>query len=63
MGNILDDFINFFRLGDLLNPGNLTVGSFIGTTILAFFGLIFTIIGVRIIFELIKIVTDWSRFR
>lgn len=63
MGDILDDFINFFRLGDILSPDSLSVGSFIGHVTLAFFGLIFTIIGVRIIFELIKIVTDWSRFK
>ena len=63
MSYVLEQFIDFFQLDSLLDGSVSSVSGFLGLTILAFFGLIFTVIGVRIVFELVKILTDWSRFK
>ena len=63
MSQYLQDFIDFFDLADFFGSSVLTVQNVIGLSIVAFIGCIFTIMGVRCIFELIKIVTDWSKFR
>lgn len=63
MNDVLEQFIDFFQLDGLLDGSVITVSGFLGITILAFFGLIFTVIGIRIVFELVKILTDWSRFK
>lgn len=62
MNEYLEEFIEFFNLGGLLE-GGLTVSEFLGLSIVCFMGMIFCLIGVRSIFELVKILTDWSRFR
>lgn len=62
MSEFLQDFIDFFNLGDFFTE-TLTVQNALGYTIVAFCGLIITIAGIRCIFELIKIVTDWSNFK
>lgn len=64
MAQFLVDFIDYFGLTNLIDTStNITVQNFLGLTIIAFIGCLFSIMGVRCIFELIKIVTDWSRFR
>lgn len=63
MSEYINDFIEFFDLADLFSSTTITVQNAIGLSIVAFIGCIFTIMGVRCVFELIKIVTDWSRFR
>ena len=63
MGAYLNDFIDFFGLSAFFDGTVLTVQEILGYSIVAFLGGIFTLIGVRCVFELIKIVTDWSRFR
>lgn len=63
MYDVLEQFIDFFQLDGLLDGSISSVSGFLGITILAFFGLIFTVIGIRIVFELVKILTDWSRFK
>ena len=63
MASYLNDFIDFFNLSDLLGSTTLTVQNVLGLSILAFIGCIITLTGIRCIFEIIKIVTDWSRFR
>lgn len=62
MSSYLQDFIDFFNL-DTFFTGTMTVQEVIGYSITAFIGAIITIAGIRCIFELIKIVTDWSRFK
>lgn len=63
MSEYISDFIDFFNLADLFSSNTITVQNAIGLSIVAFIGTIFMIMGVRCVFELIKIVTDWSRFR
>lgn len=63
MSEYINDFIEFFDLADLFSSTTITVQNAIGLSIVAFIGCIFTIMGVRCVFELIKIVTDWSRFK
>lgn len=62
MSDYLQDFIDFFGLSDLFTE-TLTVQNALGISITAFIGVIITIAGIRCIFELIKILTDWSRFK
>lgn len=63
MSEYIIDFVEFFGLGPFIDGTSLTVTQFLGCTIIAFIGCILTIIGIRCIFEIIKIVTDWSKFR
>ena len=63
MSEYLSDFIEFFGIDVFFSGTVLTVTEFLGYTIVAFIGCILTIIGIRCIFELVKIITDWSRFR
>ena len=63
MAEYLNDFIDFFGLSTFFDGTTLTVQNALGISIVAFVGAIFTILGVRCVFELIKIVTDWGRFR
>ena len=62
MSQYLSDFIDFFGLSDFFSGGSITVVQCIGLSIVAFIGCIFTIVGVRCVFELVKIVTDWRNF-
>ena len=62
MASYLEDFIEFFGVYDLLTE-TLTVQQVLGISITAFIGAIITIAGIRCVFELIKILTDWSKFR
>lgn len=62
MASYLEDFIEFFGVSDLLTE-TLTVQQVLGISITAFIGAIITIAGIRCVFELIKILTDWSKFR
>ena len=50
MNEYLEEFIDFFGLGGLLE-GGLTVSEFLGLSIVCFMGMIFCLIGVRTIFE------------
>ena len=61
MSEYLETFIEFFGLGDFVTE-TLTVQQVLGLSITAFIGAIITIAGIRCIFEIIKIVTDWSKF-
>lgn len=62
MSEYLTDFIEFFGIDSLLTE-TLTVQNVLGITIIAFIGGVITVAGIRCIFELIKILTDWSRFK
>lgn len=62
MSEYLQDFIDFFNLSTFFT-GTMTVQEVLGYSITAFIGCIITIAGIRCVFELIKIVTDWSKFR
>lgn len=64
MSEYLQEFIDFFGLDMLLTGSNdPSLYQVIGLITVAFIGAIFAIMGVRCVFELIKIVTDWSRFK
>lgn len=63
MSQYLQDFITFFGLDSFFGSDPITVQQTIGLSIVAFIGCIFTILGARCVFELIKIVTDWSNFK
>lgn len=63
MAEYLNDFIEFFGLSAFTDGTVLTVQDVLGLSIVAMLGAIFTLLGVRCVFELIKIVTDWGRFR
>lgn len=63
MSSYLSDFIDFFGLSSFFDGTVLSVQQILGYSIIAFLGGIFTLIGVRCVFELIKIVTDWGRFK
>lgn len=62
MSQSLTDFIDFFGLSDFFSS-TLSVQQVLGLSITAFIGAVITIAGIRCIFELIKILTDWSRFK
>lgn len=62
MSEYLTDFIEFFGLDPLFTE-TLTVQNVLGLSITAFIGAVITVAGIRCIFELIKILTDWSRFK
>lgn len=62
MSSYLTDFIDFFGLSDLFNE-TLSVQNVLGLSITAFIGAVITVAGIRCIFELIKILTDWRNFR
>lgn len=62
MSQYLQDFIDFFDLSNFYNGSTITVSQCIGMITVAFIGCIFTIIGTRCVFEMIKIVTDWRNF-
>lgn len=61
MAEYLETFITYFGLVDFWEE-TLTVQQVLGLSITAFIGAIITIAGIRCIFEIIKIVTDWSKF-
>ena len=63
MSQYLEEFIEFFNLSSFYDGTVLTVQDTIGLSITAFIGAVFTILGFRCVLELIKIVTDWSRFK
>lgn len=63
MAEYLNDFIEFFGLSTFTDGTVLTVQNVIGLSLVAMLGAVFTLLGVRCVFELIKIVTDWGRFR
>lgn len=62
MSSYLQDFIDFFGVSDFFTE-TLTVQQVLGLSITAFIGALITIAGIRCIFELIKILTDWSKFK
>ena len=64
MNTTLNDFLTYFGLDDLLSLSSDTpVIEFLGLIMVAFFGLIFCVIGIRAVIEFIKIMTDYRRFR
>lgn len=63
MGEYINDFIEFFGLSGFTDGTVLTVQNVIGMSLIAMLGAVFTLLGIRCVFELIKIVTDWGRFR
>lgn len=62
MSEYLSDFIEFFGIDTLFNTA-VTVQELIAYTTVAFIGAVITVAGIRCVFELIKIITDWSRFK
>lgn len=62
MSQYLTDFIEFFGLDTALST-TLDVQTFLTMITVSFLGMILTIAGIRCIFELIKILTDWSKFK
>lgn len=63
MSSVVNDFLDFFSLSDLYNMSpDITVNEFLGLVFCAFFALIFTVVGIRAVIELIKIISDQSKF-
>lgn len=63
MSTALSDFLTFFGLNGLLNMSDsITVNQFLGLVIVAFFAMIFTVIGLKAVLELIKILTNQVKF-
>lgn len=63
MSQAVQDFLDFFYLSDLYNmSSDITVNEFLGLVFCAFFALIFTVVGIRAVIELIKIISDQSKF-
>ena len=63
MSQIVEDFLDFFSLSGLYNMSSeITVSEFLGLVICAFFAMVFTIVGIRAVIELIKIISDQSKF-
>lgn len=62
MSEYLSDFIEFFGIDTLFSTA-VTVQELIAYTTVAFIGAVITVAGIRCVFELIKIITDWSRFK
>ena len=62
MSQYLTDFIEFFGLDAAIST-SLNVQQFLSIVTGSFIGAILTIAGIRCIFELIKILTDWSKFK
>ncbi len=60
MPEFLTDFITYFGL-DYFGEA-ITVKETIGLIIISYIGLMLTMVGIRCIFELIKIITDRSNF-
>lgn len=61
MNDVVQDFLQYFGLD---NFGSITtVGELLQSIVIVFVALIFVIVSVRIIFEMVKILTDWTRFR
>lgn len=64
MNTTLNDFLTFFGLDDLLSlSADTPVIEFLGLTLVGFFGLIFCVLGIRVVVEFIKIMTDYRRWR
>ena len=63
MNEVLSDFMDFFSLGGFSDTSLLSVGDFLGLVVIALVALVFCVIGVRCVFELIKILVDYNRFR
>lgn len=63
MSQIVQDFLDFFYLDDLYNMSTeITVSQFLGLVICAFIALVFVVVGLKAIIELIKIISDQSKF-
>lgn len=63
MSSVVNDFLDFFSLSDLYNMSpDITVNEFLGLVFCAFFAMIFTVVGIRAVIELIKIISDQSKF-
>ena len=62
MSQALTDFVEFFGI-DMLFQNTVTVQVLLTLIITSFIGCIITVAGIRCIFELIKILTDWSKFK
>ena len=60
MAEFLSDFIEYFGL-DYFGE-SITLQEMLGLIIISYIGLMLTMVGIRCIFELIKIVTDRSNF-
>ena len=64
MNTTLSDFLTYFGLDDLLElSADTPVIEFLGLVLVAFFGLIFCVLGIRVVVEFIKIMTDYRRWR
>lgn len=62
--NNITDFLEFFNIEGLTTmDANTTVYEFLGNITVGFISVIFTVIMVRVILEIIKIITDYNRFR
>lgn len=63
MSQVVSDFLDFFSLSDLYSMSEeITVSQFLGLVLCAFFAMVFTIVGIRAVIELIKIISDQSKF-
>lgn len=61
MAQYLVDFANYFGLY-IFGQATLNVQQTLAVIIVAYIGLMLTMVGIRCIFELIKIITDRSNF-
>ena len=60
MSTVLTDFLEFFGIDNIYQI--TTVQELLTIIFIGFIALIFTIVSIRIIFEMVKIVTDYSRW-
>ena len=63
MAAYLEEFIEYFNLDAFFGNSVLTVQMVLGYSITAFIGVLITLMGIRCIVEILKILFDWSNFR
>lgn len=63
MNDTLQAFFEFFLLSDIFSGETVTVLDFMRGSVVAFVAVIFVLCMLRFIMEIIKILTDWTRWR
>lgn len=62
MNDTVQAFLQFFLLDDIFTAETVTVLDFMRGAVVAFIALIFVLVMLRFVMEIIKILTDWSRW-
>lgn len=63
MSDVVNDFLDFFMLSELFSSEDISVLDFLKGSLVAFIALAFTLVMLRFIMEIVKIITDWVRWR